>query len=430
MKRRVLVTALTMLISGGAFALTDQEIVSGIQFSFNNPGARSLGMGGAFLGFSDDATAAYTNPAGLTALTSQEVALEVRRFGYDVEYVSGGSAQVGPDNFSGLQRSTASDDQISPSFISYVYPGETWALAIYRQVATDYSNSFVRDNLTLTSPTFRAPGQAPGTQLTVSIFALAAAIELEVENYGVSGAFDLNEQWSFGASAIYSSAQIAARTLRSQGFTEVIQGDDDEFVLNLGALYRVSDSVSIGAAYRHGAAFDLRFGTIRDPRNPQLTLGNTDLKIPHQIGVGVAWRPTDSLSVGLEANHIRYSRLADNFQVIAFEAANQGLPGGRFDVDDGTEVRLGAEYVFLNMNRPFILRAGVWRDPDHRLRYDSPRPASNIVQAASSVLFPAGDDEIHYALGFGWAFESFQLDAAADFSDLADIYSVSGVYRF
>ena len=35
------------------------------QFSFSNPGARSLGLGGAFVALAADATAAFANPAGL-----------------------------------------------------------------------------------------------------------------------------------------------------------------------------------------------------------------------------------------------------------------------------------------------------------------------------------------------------------------------------
>lgn len=35
------------------------------QFSFSNPGARSLGFGGAFVALADDATASFANPAGL-----------------------------------------------------------------------------------------------------------------------------------------------------------------------------------------------------------------------------------------------------------------------------------------------------------------------------------------------------------------------------
>ncbi|MGZ8867156.1 MAG: UPF0164 family protein [Thermoanaerobaculia bacterium] len=57
---------------------TDIESLSGLQFNFGNPGARALGMGGAFLGLADDASAVEANPAGLTILRKPEVSLEVR----------------------------------------------------------------------------------------------------------------------------------------------------------------------------------------------------------------------------------------------------------------------------------------------------------------------------------------------------------------
>src|SRR5436190_22101126 len=59
---------------------TDIESLAGLQFNFGNPGARSLGMGGAFLGLADDASAADANPAGLTILRKTEVSLEGRNF--------------------------------------------------------------------------------------------------------------------------------------------------------------------------------------------------------------------------------------------------------------------------------------------------------------------------------------------------------------
>ena len=43
------------------------------QVSFSNPGARSLGFGGAFVALDDDATAAFANPAGLVQLSRPEV---------------------------------------------------------------------------------------------------------------------------------------------------------------------------------------------------------------------------------------------------------------------------------------------------------------------------------------------------------------------
>ena len=58
----------------------DIEALSGLQFNFGNPGARSLGMGGAFLGLADDASAAEANPAGLTILRKPEISIEARNY--------------------------------------------------------------------------------------------------------------------------------------------------------------------------------------------------------------------------------------------------------------------------------------------------------------------------------------------------------------
>src|SRR5580765_7490339 len=47
-------------------------------FDFSLPGARSRGIGGAFVAIADDATSAYSNPAGLTLLFRPEVSAEGR----------------------------------------------------------------------------------------------------------------------------------------------------------------------------------------------------------------------------------------------------------------------------------------------------------------------------------------------------------------
>jgi hypothetical protein len=61
-----------------------------IQFDFLNPGARSLAMGSAFSGLADDASAAFTNPAGLLQLTRPEVSAEGRRRQLDTRFLAAG----------------------------------------------------------------------------------------------------------------------------------------------------------------------------------------------------------------------------------------------------------------------------------------------------------------------------------------------------
>ena len=41
-----------------------------------------------------------------------------------------------------------------------------------------------------------------------------------------------------------------------------------------------------------------------------------------------------------------------------------------------------------------------------------------------------GEAEIHFAVGLGAAFERFQVDLAAEFSDLVDTVSASAIYSF
>jgi long-subunit fatty acid transport protein len=418
MYKKLLVTAVLTALVSPAQALTDSVINAGLQINFANPGARSLGMAGAFLGFSDDATAAYTNPAGLTALAAPEFAFEGRRYENSVSYVSGGIGSVAPDSSSGLSFSDAQSSTNSPSFFSFVYPVENWSFAVYRHELANYDNRLLQNTVFVNSdnPALRA-----------EVFAQGAAIDVRIVNIGASAAYRLNDQWSLGVSVINSNMQFAGVTARLQGQVEVQVGDEDDWVYNLGLMYRASDQWSFGMAYRRGGDFNLGYAAQAVDESFAFN-GRTSFNVPHQYGVGVAFRPTEAFAIGFEANHVRYSRLGEGFDSISFTPIGQA-PSFGIGADNGTELRLGGEYVFANMERPFIVRAGVWRDPDHRLAYQG-APPSNFGAAAARVIFPDGDDEMHYSLGFGWAFEKFQIDAAADFSDIVDTYSVSGVFRF
>ena len=68
------------------------EDVNAGQFDFSLPGARSLAMGGAFIALADDATSAYSNPAGLIQLGRPEVSLEYRGWDFDATAIDHGHA--------------------------------------------------------------------------------------------------------------------------------------------------------------------------------------------------------------------------------------------------------------------------------------------------------------------------------------------------
>ena len=88
-KRLFIVAFLAALFAAGPVC-AQTELPPTFEFSFSNPGARSMGFGGAFAALADDATAAFANPAGLVQLVAPEVSIEGRYWSYSTPYVSGG----------------------------------------------------------------------------------------------------------------------------------------------------------------------------------------------------------------------------------------------------------------------------------------------------------------------------------------------------
>src|SRR5690606_29080251 len=95
---------------------------------------------------------------------------------------------------------------------------------------------------------------------------------------------------------------------------------------------------------------------------------------------------------------------------------------------DRFEPRLGFEYAMLDMSHPVFVRFGAWREPAHNLNFvgdpesfgssDLEEPGNRRLDAVfNATLFSTGDPEMHFSGGFGVAFESFQIDFAADVSD-------------
>src|SRR5213079_2894630 len=105
---------------------TDIESLSGLQFNFGNPGARSLGMGGAFLGLADDASAAEANPAGLTILRKPQVSVEIRNYGEQQTFTTTGT-------FPDITRTDFNhySQRVPITFASTVYPYKNATFGAY-----------------------------------------------------------------------------------------------------------------------------------------------------------------------------------------------------------------------------------------------------------------------------------------------------------
>lgn len=414
-----------------------QEAPPALEFSFSNPGARSMGLSGAFVALADDATAAFANPAGLVQLLRPEVSLELRRRSYSTPYTEGGRALGAPtgwgiDTVDGIRTEVSNETTSGLSFLSFVYPGAKWSLAVYRHQLADFSVNTEINGLF---------GDAPegGTRRYLDQF---VTTNLEIVGMGLSGAFQVSDQLSLGLGLSHFSGRVEnqgegysvdvfpdtfwdrnsflpERQIVTSSFTV----DDTDVGFNVGILWKFAESWRLGGVYRQGPRFDYELINLAGPlhEEPEGTIVGavTDRSIafPDVWGLGIAYRsPSGNLTVGFEWDRVEYS-------VIMETLASEQVDTNDVAMEDGNELRLGLEYVFLESTPLIAARVGLWRDPDHRIRFEGEDPFSR-------ALYRPGRDTLHLSAGVGIAFTHFQIDIGADFSDLANVFALSGIYSF
>lgn len=446
------VVALVLAVSPLA-AQNNDELNAGVEFNFSNPGARSLGMAGAFNAVADDATAAYVNPAGLMILAKPEVAGEFRRFSFAIPYVDRGHAFGAPtgkglDVVGGLQSEARREQANALSFLSFTYPSNRWAFAVYR-------HQMARFRTTVNSTAIFITGEDG----TVSrFFPTQGELAIDVVNYGLTGAFKVSDNLLIGAGLSYDLGMLDgvqrrySRGIPGNGGTgageefgtplysasnlvnyTIEKGNSTSTVANVGLLFKPSDRWTFGAVYRRGPSFKVDAGRyfVRADRTSTLfASASTPFHVPDVFGAGMAVRPFGPFVMALDVDHVRYSSLVRDFGDVQNPAGAPDPQSLKYVVDDGVEVRLGGEYL-IRGRLPVALRLGVWRDPDHRIRYDPGPITIGQQQVFASIAFQRGKDRIHAAGGAGVVFSNAgQLDLGVDVSQETRTVSLSFVKRF
>jgi long-subunit fatty acid transport protein len=440
---------------------TDIESLSGLQFNFGNPGARSLGMGGAFLGLADDASAAEANPAGLTILRKPEVSVEARNFLEQQVLTTSGT-------FPDLQRTafTHYSNRVVVSFASVVYPIKNFTIGAYYHeplrnagagavlpVRNEFSGALESD-----VPNFFLPrgGNAPVSEaecnsirqqtkdpfscLEFVVNPFITALDVRQRTFGLAGAWKVGK-FSFGANARYqtfheesltfrvtptfafSSISAQATAVENNGQLEL--KDQNDVTFGAGIKYAATDKLSFGAVYKQGPKFVTpTFIATAETGLKYEKLADTTFHIPDIYGLGVSFRPIPVLTINADAVRVKYSNLTDDFVSTVADVQDINNP---YEAPDVTEIHLGGEY-FFSTKIPFALRAGVWRDPAHAIEWRGPLDAGDRVGAA--ILYPKGEDQTHWSIGAGFAWPRFQIDFAYDSSKHYKVGSLSMVTRF
>lgn len=473
MKKFLVVAAAFVLLCGASisFAVTDEEIFRAFSLNLSTPGARAVAMGGAFIGLADDATAAETNPAGLSILAKPEVSVQYRYangrslnnniVGIPITNMDGTPSPVLPGEFTtGFAEFHSNDRQEAVNelgFISLVYPMDNFTLAVSRHELIN-SDAKLFGSLSASPFHFVEPNSFQG------------ASTISDTNYNFSIAGKLNDKFSLGGSIKISDfsfrSSIGARQKSEQiygeHFSTSIDNSSTKVGFNVGALYHVTPRISLGGVYKFEPKFTLDTNVLNaDPHSGPVDINKeVDFDVPDTVGFGISVVPVKNVHVNLDIVRVFYSQLEPvdtGFSLFTHLLPtvdplhpNAGAPNIiNFAVDDSTDIHLGGEYLVTSGKTTFGFRAGYAREGRNRFYLAS--AANPYVQAFLEPIFGLnpGNDVTHWTAGVGVTQGPIQLDLAVDMTEqdaidvnlnnilnkqvIADAgvdYIFSAVYRF
>jgi long-subunit fatty acid transport protein len=407
------------------FAQSSAEVNAGIQFNFLNPGASHLGMGGAFIGGADDATAAYANPAGVINILRPEFSLEGRQWTYGPSNPESGRGSGAPtsidvDTIDHIREATTRRKVPAVSFASAVYPSERWAVAVYYHQLANYVAEPEQSGIFFA----RQDG-------AIRFYPTRSTLDLRIASVGAAAAFRVLDNVYAGLDLAHTNFKLHSTTRRydvnefepadftTLRDTQRQDGNDSAMRYGAGIIWDVSPSLRFGAAYRRGPSYDVTATTTSEPTNeaPRFTDAcRAKFHVPDFYGAGVSVRPNAFLNINADVDRIAYSKMSRDFVQFSedFTACESQPRANVYRVPDGREYHLGIRYVAARRNdflqrHPLTLRAGAWSEPAHALEYTGNGP--------QQFLFTQNHAELHGSLGFSvilnhWSQAAFAMDVS------------------
>lgn len=363
-------------------------------FTVQGAGARALGMGGAFIGVADDATAASHNPAGLAQLRTFEASLVAGQQSPHIEFTgarpnlaagwSDPMPSQGPNTYSGKAARKV-------EFLSFTLPAQVGGRNLVTQIS--YQDVFDLDTRMDHSVAVLYPtGDPLGGPSTASLREdIRQSGRLGLTTFSLAYEFSPRilaglsyNRWS-GNWIFQSRHQMAySFGVEEGGLIRVDQRFEGQNA-NLGLMWR-SETVRVGLTYRTGFTGTYRVtGSYDDGQGTEFPVNNPEsvgLRWPWTFGVGASWRPIPELMVALDWSKTPWSqanfKASEGSSLSGRNLFNPYLVNAGTDqspdysaplpmVPDTTALHVGAEYLFFWGNRILPVRVGWFREPQPHL---------------------------------------------------------------
>jgi hypothetical protein len=306
---------------------------------------------------------------------------------------------------------------ISPSFASVVFPVSRFCFSAFRYELVNFENGY-----------YTKGSYTPPDTLGYYFYPVKSEIKAKIVNWGAAAAYKISRKLSLGAS--FGLSHMTMDSYLNRYNLEVfvpgnianiatINDAGNDFFVNAGVMFQPRDNLSFGAVFKRRPQFSLKH-TFQYTDFPADSIATKSINfyIPMSIGAGASYRPIDVLTLAFDANYVQYSSLTKDFVLTIAES--HAKPGD-YKSDDGMEFHFGAEYVLLFKSVGFVLRAGLYSEPDKAIRWvgstKDTTESGTIAREGQAALFQPGKSILHYTFGLGMIISNnFQFDVAGALS--------------
>ncbi len=405
---------LALLVAGAGIA-TAQFSVLPLDYNILGGGARAHGMGGAFIGLADDATATSWNPAGIAQLDKMEASavgsFALKKYTFEIDINDPTIPLIANESF------TSNSNHIAPNFFSFAVPVKIMngqnnlVFAIAYQRLIDFGYDYEEDSTTY-NWTYTVRG---------GIDAISPAVALQLTPKIMIGAA--------GNIIVNGLTHNSVTTSKTSSYTYDYERkyESSGFNINAGTLIQVSKNLNIGATVRLPFTITDEYSTHTEETSYadfDTTYPDQKTTYPLMIGVGLAFKPTEKLTIAADYERRNYStseftwQYYNSYGQIVDTTENKGWR-------DINQFRVGIEYVFVGSNAVFPIRLGFRTAP-----LVTQSDVENTIDASTFNITnsdSAGITGMVFTGGFGMKFGNIWLDLAYEYGK-SDVYRWVGNY--
>lgn len=345
-----------------------------VNFNLSGAGARAMGMGGAFIGVADDATAIAWNPAGLSQLERPEFSI-VGRFisdSYEVNWFG--------------DKSENTQDHFVMNFLSAALPIKVGkynlvgAIALQRQIDL-FSEGKAYDDW---GAEFDFEGSGG-----VDSFTFGSSFQaLPWLNFGVAanlwmGSYEYKENYraDYKYTEEYSGFNLVT------GLMINLNSLDSPLPIKLGTVFRTPFELEIESKDEFGKE------TVK-------------FDMPSMVGFGVSIQPAELFTIAADYEMRYYSEVDFPF--------------------DMNQLRIGTEYLLLTDFAVIPLRAGFFTHPTFMQDENEDQVSGVGISLGTGLIFE------RFALDLGLSGNSAEIEYDSDFTETftQGILALSAIFYF